>query len=322
MMNPKIAITMGDPAGIGPEIIIKAINSINNFEKYLLIGSKEIFHEAACKLNQPLSEKLEILDIPCDISRIKTGESSFESGRSSFLALEKACRLAKDGRIRAIVTAPLSKKAINMAGYNYSGQTEILQEYLGDSGTKAEMLFVAGNFRVMLLTRHVAIENVPKSLNIDKIVYSLCSLDKFLRKNLKIKNLRIAVCGLNPHAGEDGLLGAEEDKIISPALDRLRSEFNIQAEGPFPADTLWTKAVKPYQDNIPQPYDCYVACYHDQGLIPVKLLAMDSVVNTTINLSVIRTSPGHGTAYDIAGMNIANHKSMKEAIKLVSDLSE
>jgi len=321
MINPKIAITMGDPAGIGPEIIIKAVNSINNFEKYLLIGNKEIFLETSRRLNQPLSEKLEILDIPCDVSQIKTGKSSVESGRSSFLALEKACRLAKDGEIRAIVTAPLSKKAINMAGYNYSGQTEVLQKYLEESGANAEMLFVAGNFRVMLLTRHVALENVPKSLNIEKIVDSLRSLDKFLRKDLKIKNPEIAVCGLNPHAGEDGILGQEEDKIIRPALDRLRHEFNIQAEGPFPADTLWIKAVKPYQDNISQPYDCYVACYHDQGLIPVKLLAMDSVVNTTINLSVIRTSPGHGTAYDIAGMNIANHKSMEEAIKLASSLS-
>jgi len=320
MMNPKIAITMGDPAGIGPEIIIKAVNSINNLEKYLLIGSKKIFLETSRRLNQPLSEKLEILDIPCDISQIKTGQSSMESGKLSFLALEKACLLAKNGEIRAIVTAPLSKKAINMAGYNYSGQTEVLQEYLGGKN-KAEMLFVAKNFRVMLLTRHVALENVSKSLNIEKIIDSLRSLDKFLRKNLKIKNPEIAVCGLNPHAGEDGLLGVEEDKIIRPALDRLRHEFNIQAEGPFPADTLWIKAVKPYQDNISQPYDCYVACYHDQGLIPVKLLAMDSVVNTTINLAVIRTSPGHGTAYDIAGMDIANHKSMEEAIKLASSLS-
>lgn len=316
--NKKIAITMGDPAGIGSEIIIKALNSLGyKSEDYLLIGNKDIFYKTAADIKQNLDKNIEIIDIPCDISKINIGEPGIESGKLSFKALEMACQLANDKEINAIVTAPVSKKAINMAGYHYSGQTEILQKYLKNniSNAQAEMLFVSRDFRVLLLTRHVKLTEVSKRLNIDNIINSICALNKSLRKDFGVKNPVMAICSLNPHAGEDGLLGSEEQEIIIPALNRLKDSFKINIEGPFPSDTMWLKAAKPCFESRQQPYDAYIACYHDQGLIPVKLLAMDSAVNITINLSVIRTSPCHGTAYDIAGKNTANPNSMKAAIQ-------
>ena len=317
----KIAITIGDPAGIGPEIIIKALNVLCfDNDKFILIGNKEIFHKTAKEAGLSLDSDIEIIDIPSPVAKIKTGELSIESGRLSFYALEYACALANDRKINAIVTAPLSKMAINMAGYHYSGQTEVLEKYIG-KGKKAEMLFVANDFRIMLLTRHIPLAKVPQSLSVKKIVESTISLYNSLVNNFKIPTPKIAICALNPHAGEEGLLGNEEQEIIIPAINKLKQEFNINIEGPFPADTVWLKAGKPFLNDTPQPYDAYIACYHDQGLIPVKLLAMDSTVNTTINLPIIRTSPSHGTAYDIAGKNIANSKSMESAIKLAHELS-
>jgi 4-hydroxythreonine-4-phosphate dehydrogenase len=320
----KIAITIGDPAGIGPEIIIKALNSSNiDLEKFILIGNKDIFLKTALETGQPLDKKIEIIDIPCDLTKIHAGKTGVEGGRLSFLALEQACKMALDNKISAIVTAPLSKKSMNIAGYNYSGQTEVLQNYLGAKDgihSKAEMLFVANDFRVLLLTRHLSLSKVSEALTKEKIIESIRILHSSLLKNFKVNKPTLAICGLNPHAGEDGLLGEEENKVIIPALMELKQKYRIMMDGPFPADTMWIKASKPYIENKPQPYDAYIACYHDQGLIPVKLLAMDATVNTTINLPVIRTSPSHGTAFDIAGKNIANPESMKSAIKLAYQL--
>ncbi|OGI21973.1 MAG: 4-hydroxythreonine-4-phosphate dehydrogenase PdxA [Candidatus Melainabacteria bacterium RIFOXYA12_FULL_32_12] len=318
----KIAITIGDPTGIGPEIIIKSINSLDiPAKEYILIGNKEIFHKVSSKINQPLPDNLDIIDIPCDISKISAGQPNIESGKLSYLALKKACQLAQNNEIRAIVTAPLSKEAINMAGYHYSGQTEILQDYLGNKNEQAEMLFVARDFRVLLLTRHIPLKDVPQALTQDKIINTILALNKSLTKDFNTIKPRLAVCGLNPHAGENGLLGTEEQEIIIPAINKLKEKYNINIEGPFPADTMWNKAAKPYIEENPQPYQAYVACYHDQGLIPIKLLAMDFTVNMTINLPIIRTSPSHGTAFDIASKNIANYNSMKEAIDLAYSIS-
>ena len=337
----KIAITIGDAGGIGPEIIIKALNSpeISALScEFLLIGNKNLFYDTAAKLGLILPSSIEILDIPLDISKLIIGKPTLESGKHSFLALKEACKLAKNGlraeteraisssqnaitRISAIVTAPLSKEAINKAGYHYTGQTEILEEFLKTGkNKKPEMLFVAENLRVMLLTRHVKIGSVPSILTIEGILKSILALNTSLIKDFKLIKPKIAVCGLNPHAGENGLLGNEEDYLIKPALDKLKNKYEIDVEGPFPADTLWAKAANAYLKNEALPYDAYVACYHAQGLIPVKMLAMDKAVNTTINLAVIRTSPSHGTAYDIAGQDKANYQSMIESIKLANIL--
>lgn len=325
MKKSKIAITMGDPCGIGPEIIIKAINSLNlDPDSFILIGNKNIFYKTAIELNLPLNKDISIIDIPGDISKMKYGVPDIENGKVSFLSLKEACSLANNGIVESIVTAPLSKQAINMAGYNYSGQTEVLQDFLSyDSEIKsnAEMLFISNALRVLILTRHISLGSIASSLGIDKIIDSIQSLNKSLRNDFNISSPQIAICGLNPHAGESGLIGREEEDIIIPAIKELR-ETGIKIEGPFPADTIWIQAAKKYFNNQELPYDAYVACYHDQGLIPIKLMAMDSTVNATINLPKIRTSPSHGTAYDIAGKNIANYDSMIKAIKVAIQISD
>lgn len=319
-MQKKIAVTIGDPSGIGPEIILKSIKENKSLaEKLLLIGNKEIFLQYAEKLDLPISN-LEIYDIEGNISNLKEGVPTIESGIISFNAVKTACEFARQDEIRAIVTAPISKKAINMAGFKYSGHTEILQELINDN-KPVEMFFVADDFRVLLLTRHISLIDVPKVLTTEKIIESCLILNKSLKKDFKSINPKIAICGLNPHAGEDGLLGNEEQQIIIPAINELQSKYGINIEGPFPADTIWLKAVKPYLEKTSQPYDAYIACYHDQGLIPMKLLAMEETVNVTINMPVIRTSPSHGTAFDNAGKNIASFRSMESAIKLADQIS-
>lgn len=344
--SKKIAITIGDAGGVGPEIIIKAFNSpgiVASPENFLIIGSRNLLSMTAIDLGYKLPANVEMLDIPFDMSKFVLGKPSLESGKHSFLALKKTSELAKNQEIRAVVTAPTSKEAINSAGYHFSGQTEILEEYLKikkspgiknkikkiipeiikNKGKKLqpEMLFVARDLRVLLLTRHIKIDSVPSSLTQKGIVKSIFALNNSLVKDFKLTNPRIAVCALNPHAGENGLFGLEEEYIIKPAMEKLRKKYGINVEGPFSADALWAKTAETYFKKEPLPYDAYTVCYHDQGLIPVKMLAMDKAVNTTINLSIIRTSPCHGTAYDIAGQNRANCQSMIEAINLADALS-
>ncbi len=320
----NIAITIGDVGGIGSEIIIKALNSpeiSSNLHKFILIGSKDFFYNTANKLGVGLPDNIEIFDIPLEVSKTVIGKPSAESGRHSFLALKQACKLAKKGLISAIVTAPVSKEAVNKAGFFYSGQTEILKEFLKKGkNSLPEMLFVTENLRVMLLTRHLKLDSVSSELSIKGIIRSITTLNNSLINDFKIAKPKIAVCGLNPHAGENGILGHEEDYLIKPAIKSLINKSKINVEGPFPADALWAKTAKIYLSGGVLPYDAYVACYHDQGLIPVKMLAMEKAVNTTINLPIIRTSPSHGTAYDIAGQNKADFQSMIEAIKLADQL--
>lgn len=341
--DKKLLITLGDVGGIGPEVVIKALCSGKigvNLDDLCIVGNREVFFKTARELGLSLEGNVEIIDIPFDLSTLKVGETSREAGLHSLLSLKKACELVKDNKARAIATAPVSKKSINMAGHHYAGQTEILKEFLGagslykDAGKpfvkglklskkqkQPEMLFVSGNLRVLLLTRHIRLADVPHNLSKENVLTSIATLALSLKKDFGIENPKIALCGLNPHAGESGLFGMEEEYILTPVIKQLRDKYSITVEGPFPADTLWAKMAKPFFAGQPLEYDAYVACYHDQGLIPVKLLAMDTAVNTSINLPVIRTSPSHGTAYDIAGMNRANFMSMIEAITLADTLS-
>ncbi|OGI04187.1 MAG: 4-hydroxythreonine-4-phosphate dehydrogenase PdxA [Candidatus Melainabacteria bacterium GWF2_37_15] len=314
----KILITLGDVGGIGPEIVLKALNFFDP-GNVVVVGSSEVFYKTAYELDLPVPKNFEIIDIPFDFSKLKPGEPTPENGKHSMLSLIKCCELAKDDIARAIVTAPVSKKSINMAGYNFSGQTEVLKKLLKPKN--AEMLFVAGDLRVLLLTRHVKLAEVSHSLKTEKILASIITLVQSLENDFNIKNPKIALCALNPHAGEDGIFGLEEEYFLTPAVKQLVEKYSINVEGPFPSDTLWAKAAKASFNGEKLPYDAYVACYHDQGLIPVKMLAMDTAVNMTINLPVIRTSPSHGTAYDIAGKNIADFQSMVEAIKLADSIS-
>jgi len=293
----KIAITTGDPNGIGAEITIKALNKLNlSPDKIVLISNKKILNFYG-KLKIPY----EIIEIPYE-SEITPGKITKEAGEFSFQSVKKACEIKPN----AIVTAPVAKNALYMAGHKFNGQTEILQNYLAHNGQSAEMLFVAGNFRVLLLTRHVPLKeiNLTKEIVIEKI----SNLRDFFVSHFNINEPQFALCGFNPHSGENGILGKEEIEILQPAVNELQAK-GINITNPLPADTLFIK----YFD-----YDCIIANYHDQGLIPIKTVAGDKTVNMTIGLDIIRTSPGHGTAFDIAGKNIADETSMTEAIKLVT----
>lgn len=303
----KIAITTGDVNGIGAEITIKALNKLNlPKENVVIISNKEVL-DFYGKLNVDY----EIIEIDFDKNNIRPGKITAQSGEFSFQSLKKACELAKNGEISAIVTAPVSKEALHMAGHNFNGQTEVLHEFLAHDNQKAEMLFVANDFRVLLLTRHLALKEI--SLNKEEIVEKIWNLNEFFRGKLGINSPKFALCAFNPHAGENGIMGREEIEILSPAVEILKSR-GLNITQPLPADTLFINAAKNYLSNIYPPYDCYIAMYHDQGLIPIKTVASDKTVNMTIGLDVIRTSPCHGTAFDIAGKNIASEDSMIEAI--------
>lgn len=290
----KIAITTGDPNGIGAEITIKALNTLNlPVEKVLLISNRKVL-DFYGKLNSDY----EILEIPYD-AEIEPGKVTKAAGEFSFLSVKKACEI----NAKAIVTAPVAKNALHLAGYNFNGQTEILQKFLAHDNQLAEMLFVAGKFRVLLLTRHVALKDIV--LTKDMVIEKILNLKDFFVKHFGIYEPKFALCGFNPHAGEDGILGREEIDILIPAVVELRKK-GVNITNPLPADTLFIKAMN---------YDCCIANYHDQGLIPIKTVAGDKTVNMTIGLDIIRTSPGHGTAFDIAGKNIADETGMIAAIK-------
>lgn len=304
----KLAILTGDVNGIGAEITLKALNRLNlPKENVVLISNGKVLEF----YGKPNADKYPIAEIDFDPIDIKPGEITKESGEFSFQCLKRACELAKNGEIDAIVTAPVSKEALHLAGHKFNGQTEVLQEFLAHDTQHAEMLFVAGDFRVLLLTRHVALKDI--SLNKDEIIKKVADLDEFFKAKLGISRPNFALCALNPHAGENGILGTEEIEILQPAVDELRRK-GIEITNPMPADTLFINGAKMYLNNEALEYDCYLACYHDQGLIPIKTVASDKTVNMTIGLDVIRTSPCHGTAYDIAGKNIASENSMIEAI--------
>jgi len=294
--SDKIAITTGDPNGIGAEITIKALRKLNlSKDKVILISNKKILD-----FYGKLDKNYEILEIPFD-GKIEPGKVKAECGEFSYLSVKKACEIGA----KAIVTAPVAKNALYLAGHKFNGQTEILQKFLAHDGQLAEMLFVAGSFRVLLLTRHVALKDI--NLTQELVVEKISNLKDFFTSKLGISNPKFALCGFNPHSGEYGILGREEIDILIPAVEELRAK-GINITNPLPADTLFAKALN---------YDCCIANYHDQGLIPIKTVAGDKTVNMTIGLDIIRTSPGHGTAFDIAGKNLADETGMIEAIKAV-----
>lgn len=302
----KIAITTGDPNGIGAEITIKALNELDlPQDKIVLISNKDVLDYYG-----KLDKKYDIIEIPFDKRDIKVGKVTKEAGEFSFQSLLKVCEI----KPKAIVTAPVAKNAMYLAGHNFNGQTEVLQKYLAHDNQLAEMLFVANNFRVLLLTRHCALKDVYLTKEI--IVKKITNLVKTFNNHFNIPNPRFALCGFNPHSGEDGILGREEIDILIPAVKELQV-LGVDISMPLPADTLFVKAGNHYFKGEKDDYDCYIANYHDQGLIPIKTVAGDKTVNMTIGLDIIRTSPGHGTAFDIAGQNIADQNGMISAIREV-----
>lgn len=308
-INKKIAITTGDVNGIGAEITVKSLERLNLApENVVIISNKDILNYYGGK---GIIDNYEIFNIDFDSKNILPGKTTAKSGEFCFQSLRAACEMAESGKINAIVTAPVSKEALHLAGHKFSGQTEILEHFLATPGQHAEMLFVAKDFRVFLLTRHLALKSI--SLNSETVINKIVNLDKFFTTKLKFRAPKFALCALNPHAGENGILGTEEIDILIPAANTLRG-LGVNITDPFPADTLFVQASKSYLESKQPPYDCYIACYHDQGLIPIKSIASEKTVNMTIGLDVIRTSPAHGTAFDIAGKNLASEGSMVEAI--------
>ncbi len=320
--KPLIGITMGDPYGIGPEIILKSLKSptIRRLAHYVIIGSKNVFEWTTGTLNIPLQYQIishlseaEDSELPISLLPLSDVESylpgqkkaTAEGGDLSVQCILKGINLAMSGHIDALVTAPICKEAIHAAGYGYPGHTEILKIFSG--AKRVVMLMAGGKLRVAFVTTHVALREVPQLITIEDVFETITITNDNLKRFFGLEKPRIAVCGLNPHAGEEGIFGSEEKKIITPAIEKAQKN-GVQCIGPVSADTIFFKAMKGGHDAV-------VAIYHDQGAIPLKLHAFETGVNITLGIPFARTSPDHGTAYDIAGKGIADPRSLMEAIK-------
>ena len=302
-----IGITIGDPAGIGPEVTLKALNALQlPTHAVKLFGSRTIWTRVAEQLHLPIP--YEIVDIPTP-SDIKVGEPSAAAGKLSYDAFVTAVDAALRGTIRGLVTAPINKYSWHLSNIPYAGHTDLLAELT--HAPHYAMLMLSPNLRVTLVTTHIPIHAVADALTATAIIEKVELTHTFLTHYLNISTPHIAVLGLNPHAGDHGVIGDEELRIILPAIQELqRSGYHVS--GPHPADSYFAHHTA----------DAVIAMYHDQGLIPVKLTSFGRAINVTLGLPFIRTSPDHGTAYEIAGRGIADHSSMLEAIKSCYEWSQ
>ena len=287
-MKPIVAITAGDPAGIGPEIARKA--------------SDDPRVQAVCE---------PVIYGPPDASRFEPGILSAEAGRAAYDAICAAVRDALDGRVSAIATAPVNKLGFSRAGLHWKGHTDLLADLT--HAPRVAMMFWSEPLKVVLATVHVPLAEVPRLLT-RPLLREIIDLTARELPRFGVVRPRLALAGLNPHAGEEGLLGSEETQILRPAVEDARG-CGIAIDGPFPGDTIFGRASR-------GEFDAVIACYHDQGLIPVKLLAFGRAVNVTLGLPIVRTSVDHGTAFDIAGKGIADPSSMIEAVLLAARLSK
>lgn len=336
--RPRLAIALGDPAGIGTEVVLKAL-SVPASGSVTLVGNRRVlqqtYHHLIHTAKVPESElahpdQLDVLDVPLEstlIEQIRVGEGNAASGAASFQSLERAIAQTLIGEFQAIVTAPIAKSAWKAAGHAYPGQTELLAEKAGVD--RFGMLFVGRSphtgwvLRTLLATTHIPLRQVPDRLSAAGLTLKLELLLDCLRQDFGIDRPRIAIAGLNPHSGEQGNLGHEEQQWLIPWLEQMRDRFpDAVLEGPVPPDTLWVRPGQAWFGAAMDgsAHDAYLALYHDQGLIPVKLLAFDQAVNTTIGLPFVRTSPDHGTAFDIAGRGVASAKSFVAALQLAHEL--
>ncbi len=318
---------MGDPAGIGPEVVVKALADpeIRRLGRFIIYGLNEALEYAAdlaeinpfwFRLPHEVVTRIGSGVVAADFDEFSTvspmvHSPTAEGGEASMRFLETAIAAAKNNFLEAIVTAPICKESWFMAGYRFPGHTEKLAHAFGTR--RVTMMFVGGPLRIALASIHEPLFDLRNSFSIGRVFQPIDQMATALRDWFGIEHPRIAVCGLNPHAGESGLFGDEESRIIEPAITMAR-EGGWSVEGPFPADTLFWRAAHGHFDGV-------VAMYHDQGLIPIKLLAFESACQTTLGLPIIRTSVDHGTAFDIVGQNKANPESMKSAIRLAADLA-
>lgn len=325
--KPLIAITMGEPGGVGAEVVVKALAdpAVRSLARFIVYGMHEMMCYAADLaevtpywFRVPHEELGDVRSgvVVADFDELPTTgvftrNPTAEGGAASVRFLEEAILAHKQRRIDAIVTAPINKTSWKMAGVKSPGHTEFLAESY--KSRRVTMAFVGGRMRIALASTHVGLFELRNSFTIGRVFQPIDLLDDWLRRYFDIEQPRIAVCGLNPHASEGGAFGDEEARIIEPAMV-MAGELGIHVEGPFPADTLFVDVAQGKFDGV-------VAMYHDQGLIPVKLCHFDSAVNVTLGLPVIRTSVDHGTAFDIVGQNRANPGSMKSAIALACELA-
>ncbi len=319
---------MGDPAGIGPEVIVKALAqpTVRRICQPIVVGTVSVMERAVKASRLALNvvpvagppwpkggaRDLVVLD-PQDrpLGRFRVGLAAADTGAASVAYIVKAVHLAEQGAVEAMVTAPINKEAMHLGGYRYPGHTELLADLT--KSPDVGMMILGGPLKIMFVTTHLAVRDMPAKLTIDSVAKGIRLADRALRECFGIRCPNVGVAALNPHAGESGLFGDEESRVIAPAVAEAR-RAGIQASDPLPADTLFGKAARGQYDGV-------VAMYHDQGLIPLKLVAFGRCVNMTVGLPIIRTSVDHGTAYDIAGKGVAEPSSLVEAIKLAAQLA-
>lgn len=329
MTLPIIGITMGDPTGIGPEIIVKALSMkepfqvcrpfifgdrgvlLRTIERLGLNASVESFEKIPEEGYHPQRIFLSSLS-KLEAASLHFGEPTRECGKAMVRYVEEAVKGAKNGILDAITTCPINKHAINAAGYPFSGHTELLAHLV--QAPHVAMMFLGSRWKVVLVTTHLPLKEVSKWITSDRILSTIRMTEEGLKKYFGITHPKIAVLGLNPHSGEEGLLGEEERMEIIPAIKTARTQ-GVVVEGPFSADSFFGL-------SNPTPFDAVISMYHDQGLIPVKMSDFREAVNFTLGLPFIRTSVGHGTAYDIAGKGLADPTNLMNALIAASHLSK
>jgi len=328
-MLPLIGITMGDPSGIGPEVILKAVAQKPATCRVVVLGDLQILTDTAIRLGSALVPTAWTLTdtYPADprclpVLALSTlapeqcipGHPTPAGGEASYYYVETGVDLALKNKLQGIVTAPISKAMWHAAGRDYPGHTELLAALTHTP--EVRMMLVGRQLRVILVTTHLALARVPAALSTERIEKTILMTAAHLARFHGLTCPRLAVAGLNPHAGEAGAFGDEEERIIAPAVHHLHAQsHSLIVDGPFPADTVFVRAVKGAFDGV-------ICLYHDQGLIPLKLLSWEDGVNVTIGLPIVRTSPDHGTAFDIAGQGTADPRSMQAAIALAVDMTQ
>ncbi|HEV7858093.1 MAG TPA: 4-hydroxythreonine-4-phosphate dehydrogenase PdxA [Pyrinomonadaceae bacterium] len=323
---PRIGITMGDPAGIGPEVVLKAVaeEEVQRICTPVIVGDAQLLAHTARTLDLTCGYDIVRYDEPMLMDHteplifhldnisgyIEPGIESGLAGKAAAQYIESAVELCAAGKLDAIATAPINKRALFLGGYSFPGHTEFLAHLTGTE--EYAMAFVASNLRIVLLSTHVPLAEAIRMVEHERILRVLRLTHREM-KRWGIERPRIAVAALNPHGAEGGLFGVEEASEIMPAVEACRGKDDMNVQGPFSADTVFLRASR-------GEFDAVIACYHDQAMIPVKCLSFGEAVNVTLGLPFIRTSVDHGTAFDIAGKGLAEHSSMVAAIKLAAEL--
>jgi len=317
LSGKKVAITLGDPSGISPEVLVKSLDKLPK-ATYIIYGSKPVLDFYLKKLNS--SRRINLIQSPSQAKKegfyfinvadkfFQPAKPSKETGKASATYLYKAVEDIKKGEVQALITLPISKEYIMQSGFSFAGHTEYLADAFGVKNYC--MVLMCDKLKVALITTHIPLKEVASSITTQKIVETVSLVDKELKEKFNIKTPKIAVLGLNPHAGDGGNIGDEEIKVITPAVNQLKQK-GINASSPLSADTAFNR----YKE-----FDLFVAMYHDQGLIPLKLMCFKKAVNITFGLPFVRTSPDHGTGFDIAGKMTADPSSFIEAVKLAVKL--